>query len=80
MNRPRHVILVMTYGSETWTLTTAQVDELAVAQGRMEWIRLGIALRDRKHTFWIGQQTGVTDIRDAIKKSKHQWAGHTARL
>ena len=29
-----YVLPVMTYGSETWALTTTQVDALAVAQGK----------------------------------------------
>ena len=73
-------LIVMTYESETWTLATAQMDALAVGQRKMERIMLGITLRDRKHNAWIRQQTGVTDIIDTIKSSKHQWAGHVARL
>ena len=71
---------VMTYGSETWALTTAQMDALAVAQRKMERIMLGITLRDQRHNTWIQQQTGVTDIIDHIRQLKHRWAGHVARL
>ena len=46
----------------------------------MERIMLGITLRDRKYNPWIRQQIGVTDIIEDIKKSKHQWVGHVARL
>ena len=70
----------MTYGSETWALTTAQMDALAVAQRKMERIMLGITLRDQRHNTWIRQQTGVTDITDHIRQPKHRWAGHVARL
>ena len=75
-----YVLPVMTYGSETWALTTAQMDALAVAQRKMERIMLGITLRDQRHNTWIRQQTGVTDIIDHIRQSKHRWAGHVARL
>ena len=75
-----YVLPVMTYESETWALTTAQMDALAVAQRKMERIMLGITLRDQRHNTWIRQQTGVTDIIDHIRQSKHQWAGHVARL
>ncbi len=75
-----YVLPVMTYGSETWALTTAQSDALAVAQRKMERVMLGITLRDQRHNTWIRQQTGVTDINDHIKMSKHRWAGHVARL
>ena len=33
-----------------------------------------------EHNTWIRQQTGVTDIIDHIRQSKHRWAGHVARL
>ena len=75
-----YVLPVMTYGSETWALTTAQMDALAVAQRKMERIMLGITLRDQRHNTWIRQQTGMTDIIDHIRQSKHRWAGHVARL
>ena len=48
-----YVLPVMTYGSETWALTTAQMDALAVAQRKMERIMLGITLRDQRHNTWI---------------------------
>ena len=44
-----YVLPVMTYGSETWALTTAQMDALAVAQSKMERIMLSITLRDQRH-------------------------------
>ena len=65
-----YVLPVMTYGSETWASTTAQMDALAVAQRKMERIMLGITLRDQRHNTWIRQQTGVTDIIDHIRQSK----------
>ena len=75
-----YVLPVMMYGSETWALTTANKDLLLVAQRKMERIMLGITLRDRMRNTHIRHLTGVIDIIDAIKSSKHRWAGHTARL
>ena len=46
----------------------------------MERIMLGITLRDRKQNTWIRQETGVSDIINAIREAKHKWAGHIARL
>ena len=40
----------------------------------------GHHLRDQRHNTWIRQQTGVTDIIDHIRQSKHRWAGHVVRL
>ena len=52
------------------------MEKLAVAQCKM----LGITLRDRKRNTWIRQETGVSDIINAIRNAKHRWAGHIARL
>ncbi|CAH3109504.1 unnamed protein product [Porites lobata] len=41
----------------------------------MERIMLGILLRDRKRNTWIRQETGASDIINAIRKAKHRWAG-----
>ena len=56
------------------------IDKLAVAQRKMERIMLGITIRDRKRNTWIRQETGVSGIINAIRKAKHNWAGHIARL
>ena len=56
------------------------MDNLAVAQRKMERIMLGITIRDRKRNTWIRQETGVSGIINAIRKAKHNWAGHIARL
>ncbi|KAI8514232.1 Neurotrypsin [Branchiostoma belcheri] len=66
--------------SETWALTSTQMEMLRVAQRKMERIMLGITLRDRKRNSWIRLQTGVTDIITAVNTAKHRWAGHVARL
>ena len=62
----------------SWALTTAQMDALAVAQRKMDRIMLGTTLRNQRHNTWIRQQTGVTDIIDHTRQSKHRWAGHVA--
>ena len=67
-----YILPVMTYGSETWALTSSQSELLAVTQRRMERIMLGITLQDRRTNIWIRQQNGVTDINAAIKTSKHR--------
>ena len=61
-------------------INNAMMDELAVAQRKMEHIMLGITLRGRKRNSWIRQETSVRDIINAITKAKHRWAGHISRL
>ena len=74
------ILPVMTYGSETWTLSKPIIEKLSVAQHKMERIMLGITLRDKKRNSWIRQQMGPTNIPKYVKKSKHRWAGHISRF
>jgi hypothetical protein len=74
------ILPVMTYGSETLTLTKASANKLRVAQRAMERAMLGISLRDRKRNEWIRRKTGVTDVIRKIKSLKWEWAGHIARM
>jgi len=75
-----YILPVMTYGSETWALNNAMEEKLSVNQCKMERIMLGITLRDRKRNTWIRQHTGIEDIVTTIRRNKHRWAGHVARL
>ena len=71
---------VMTYGSETLTLTKASSNKLRVAQRAMERAMLGISLRDKKRNEWIRKKTGMTDVIHRIRSLKWQWAGHITRM
>ena len=73
------VLPVMTYGSETWSLTVGLIGKLKVAQRAMERAMLGVSLRDRIRNEEIRRRTKVTDIAQRISKLKWQWAGHIAR-
>lgn len=78
--RTCHVLLVISYVSDIWTLNAITVETLEVAQHKMERIMHGNSLHERKSNTWIRQQIGVKDIIDTIRKSKHRWAGHVSRL
>ena len=73
------VLPVMTYGTETWSLTIGLMNKLKVAQRAMERAMLGVSLRDRIRNEEIRKRTKVTDIAQRISKLKWQWAGHIAR-
>ena len=73
------VLPVMTYGTETWSLTIGLMNKLKVAQRAMERAMLGVSLRDRIRNDEIRKRTKVTDIAQRISKLKWQWAGHIAR-
>ena len=73
------VLPVLTYGSETWSLTKALEHKLVRTQRAMERIMMGITLRDRKRATWVREQTKVEDFLTTIKKKKWTWAGHIMR-
>ena len=74
------VLPVLTYGSETWSLTETAMSKLKRTQRSMERSMIGVTLRDRKRNSWIRAKTGVIDIAAKIAKLKWQWAGHVVRL
>ncbi len=73
------VLPVMTYSTETWSLTSGLLAKLSVAQRAMERAMLGVSLRDKIRNVEIRQRTKVTDIARKICRLKWQWAGHVAR-
>ena len=73
------IIPIMTYGSETWSLTASQENKLQVAQRSMERKILGVTWQDRKSNAWIRERTKIRDIILTAKNSKWRWAGHVCR-
>ncbi|KAL0832165.1 hypothetical protein ABMA28_001622 [Loxostege sticticalis] len=73
------VLPVITYGTETWSLTMGIIRRLKVTQRAMERAMLGVSLRDRIRNEEIRRRTKVTDIARRIANLKWQWAGHIAR-
>ena len=63
------ILPVMTYGCETWSLSNTQPNKLVTPQRKMGRITVGVTLKDRKSTNWIGRQSGVIDIIANIRKA-----------
>ena len=74
------ILPVMTYGSETSTLTKKSVNKVRVTQRAMERSMLGITIRDRVPNEAIRRRTGVTDAVERMACLKWSWAGHVARM
>lgn len=74
------VLPVLTYGSETLTLTKKSINKIRVAQRAMERSMMGITLRDRVPNDQIRRITKVMDAVEQITHSKWNWAGHVARM
>ena len=69
----------MTYGTETWTLTTKMEKKLSSAQHNMERNVPSITYKDRKTNKWVRDQTKVMDIMEIIKNRKWTRTGHISR-
>ena len=72
------VLPALTYGDETWTLTSKTIQRLQTTQSSMERCMLDITRRDRKRITWIRNYTKLY-IMERIKRLKWKWAGHIAR-
>ncbi|CAH2234707.1 jg4693 [Pararge aegeria aegeria] len=62
------VLSVMTYGSETWSLTMGLIIRQLVTQRVMERAMLGVSLRDQIKNVEIRRRTRVTDIAQRVAK------------
>lgn len=73
------ILPVLTYGSETWTLSAKAIQKLQTTQRSMERCMLGVTRRDRMRIETIRAQTRVDDVIETCKRLKWSWAGHIAR-
>jgi hypothetical protein len=73
------ILPVLTYGSQTWTLTKANMDKIEKTQRKMERFMLGIKLQDRKSNEWIREKTKVKNVTEQVTELKWGFAGHNAR-
>ncbi|CAH2236091.1 jg4788 [Pararge aegeria aegeria] len=73
------VLPVLTYGSETWSLTMGLIRRLRITQRAMLRAMLVVFLRDQIRNEEIRRRTRVTDIAQRVAKLKWKWAGHIAR-
>ena len=64
------ILLAMTYGAETWALTTQAKNKLAAAQTKMERSMLNITYWDRKTNIWVREKTKVTAVIEKVKRQK----------
>ena len=71
------ILPVMTYGCETWSLSNTQLEKLVTTQRKMERIMVGFALKDRKSTNWIRQQSGVDRHYHEHTRKQTQMGGNT---
>lgn len=73
------IMPILTYGSQTWSLTKAQSENLRVAQRAMERRILGISLKDKVRNEEIRRRTLMKDVVQEARHLKWKWAGHVMR-
>lgn len=73
------ILPVLTYGAQTWALTSKQSGTLRVCQNKMERSILNLKLRDKVKLENIRSKTKVMDVTYTVKKLKWNWAGHMIR-
>lgn len=74
------ILPVMTYGSQTWNLSSRSRQKLEVTQRAMERSTLKVSRRQRIRNTIIRERTKFTDVITRAKHQKWNWAGHVARL
>ena len=68
------ILPIMTYGSQTWSISNTKLQAIAIAQRKMERQMLGVTLLDKKRNDWIREKTKVVDIIDSIRGNLHRCA------
>lgn len=73
------ILPCLTYGCETWTLTKALREKLAVAQRGMERSMTGYKRQDKIRNNDLRSITKLTDILTRVDQQKWRWTGHMMR-
>ncbi|KAK0404648.1 hypothetical protein QR680_017555 [Steinernema hermaphroditum] len=68
------ILPAMLYGCETWALTQTAQRKLAAGQRRMQRRVVGVRLLDKKSNDWLRGVTKFTDVVEAAKKRKWNYA------
>ena len=73
------ILPVLTYGSQTWSLTRSQENKLRTTQRAMERRMIGVTLKDKVRNEEVRRRTGLKDVVIEAKHLKWKWAGHVIR-
>ena len=73
------ILPILSYGSETWSLTNKNKKRLSTTQHSMERRVLGIRLKDKVRIETIRETTEFIDIIQFTGTRKWKWAGHVIR-
>ena len=71
---------VLTYGSETWTLTTRLKSKVQAAEMRVVRLIKGVTRRDRLRNDDIREELDIESVLEFVDRSKLRWYGHIMRM
>ncbi|MGH0153959.1 UNVERIFIED_CONTAM: hypothetical protein FKN15_055782 [Acipenser sinensis] len=69
----------MLYGAETWSLTAADRQKLAVTERALERRMVGVKRTDHISNELLRKTSTVKDAVNQADQAKKRWAGHVAR-
>lgn len=71
---------VLTYGSETWTLTTRLKSKIQAAEMRVLRLIKGVTRRDRLSNDDIRNELNIESILEFVERNQLRWYGHVMRM
>ena len=71
---------IVTYGSESWTLTTATKSKIQAAETRVLRLIKGVTRRDRLRNEDIRKELDVKSILQHVEETQLRWFGHVKRI
>ena len=69
----------MVYGSETWALTSENMQRLERTETQMARWMVGVSLKDRNRTSEVLERLGLDSITLVMTRARLRWFGHVYR-
>ena len=70
---------VLLYGSETWPVTTEDVQRMERAERMMVRWMCGVSLKNRISSAELYGRLGIEEVRDVMRRGHLRWFGHLER-
>src|SRR5215469_8482516 len=70
---------IFLYGSECWTLNTAQKNKVKAAEMRVLRVIRGVSRRDRLRSGAVREDLNVEPILECVERNQLRWFGHINR-
>ena len=74
------LIPTLTYGAETWTLTTTDMSRLVAAEMKPIRLILGKTIRDQIRNEELRRRLEVISLESRMEQAKLRWLGHVQRM